>query len=209
MLFPYLFTSPELTIKDKICSICHKKNSIRHPCEHKNGEIYNGEMCYQIWEGIELISVSIVKSPVQKFSVLFYQNPETGEMDDYYDYGLLEYFLEYFMDYLQSPFHSWEIRTTTIRHPHSNYLHLEPDNYCPCDSGKKYRHCCLSEPGILQPYYEFTLSVPPPEDIQTIKYPKFTSEEKVRASVPVGNILIALFDYPIQTAKGDFVQLKL
>ena len=206
-LFPYFFFSPEFTIKDKTCSVCHKKNSIRHPCEHKNGEIYDGEMCYQIWERIEFGLQSIVEFPVQKFSVLFYQNPETGEMDDYYDYGILEYF----MDYLQSPFHSWGIRNTTISYPHSNYLHLEPDDYCPCGLGKKYRHCCLSEPSVIQPYYEFALSVPSSEGIEVIKYPKLSREKKVRALVSVKGhtVIIALSDYPIQTAKGDFVQIKI
>jgi len=206
-LFPYsFFTSPEFTIKDKICSICHKKILIRHPCGHKNGEIYDGEMCYQIWKGIELVSLSIVEFPVQKFSVFFLSDPETEEKVDYYDYGVLEYL----MGCLQSPFHPWGIHNTTIRHPHSNYSHLEPDDNCPCGSAKKYSHCCLSEPGVLRPHCEFALSVPPPKNIEVIKYPKLTSEKKVKASVPVkGHILIAILDYIVQTAKGDFVQIKL
>jgi hypothetical protein len=206
-LFPYsLFASPEFTIKDKICSICHKKNSIRHPCGHKNGEIYDGEMCYQIWGGIEFVLLAIVKFPVQKFSVFFLSDPETEEMVDHYDYTLLEYL----MDCLHSPFHFWGIHNTTIRHPHSRYLHIKPDDYCPCDSGKKYNHCCLLEPGVLQPHCKFILSVPAPKDIEVIRYPKLTSEKKVKASVPVKNqVLASLSDYLVQTAKGDFVQIRL
>ncbi|MEG4420199.1 SEC-C domain-containing protein [Microcoleus sp. LAD1_D5] len=206
-LFPYsLFASPEFTVKDKICSICHKKNSIRHSCGHKNGEIYDGKMCYQIWEGIEFVLLAIVEFPVQKFSVFFLSDPNTGETVDHYDYGLLEYL----MDCLQSPFHFWGIHNTTISHPHSNYLHIEPDDYCPCGSGKKYNHCCLLEAGVLQPHCELGLSVPPPKDIEKIKYPKLISEKKVKASAPAKNhTLLALSDYLVQTAKGDFVQIKL
>jgi hypothetical protein len=206
-LFPYShFASPEFTIKDRICSICHKKHSIRHLCEHKNGEIYNGEMCYQIWEGIEFVALAVVESPVQKFSVFFSSDSETKEMVDHYDYGLLEYL----MDCLESPFHSWGIHNTKIRHPHSNYLHVEPNDYCPCDSGKKYNHCCLSEPGVLRPHCEFALSVPPPKYIEAVKYPKPNPEKKVKAPVaPTMHTVIAqLSDYLVQTAKGDFVKIN-
>jgi hypothetical protein len=207
-LFPYIyFSSPEFIIKNKICSICHKKNSIRHSCRHKNGEIYDGEMCYQIWDGIKLVLVAIVKFPVQKFGVFFYSDYETRKKVDHYDYSLLEYL----MSGLQSPFHSWEVYNTTIRHPHSKYLHIEPDDYCPCKSGKKYNHCCLAEPGVLGPHYQFVLSVPAPKEIEVINYSKPTPVKNVKASVPSTDHLIMtqLSGYLVQTAKGDFVKIKL
>ena len=207
-LFPYrTFISPEFTVKAKTCSICNKTSSIRHPCGHKNGEIYDGEMCYQIWDGIEYILFALVKSPVQKFCVAFLFDSETEERVDQYDYSLLEYL----MSCLQSPFHFWGINWTTIRHPHTNYLHLEPDDYCPCESGKKYSHCCLSEPGVLRPHCLFSLSVPPPKEIEVVKYPKPTPEQKVKLSVPlqITMFFAKISDYLVQTAKGDFVKIKL
>lgn len=207
-LFPYsTFVSPEFTVKAKTCSICNKTSSIRHPCGHKNGEIYDGEMCYQIWDGIEYVLFALVKSPVQKFGVTFLSDPETEEKVDHYDYSLLEYL----MSCLQSPFHSWGISWTKIRHPHSNYLHLSPSDDCPCESGEKYSHCCLSKPGVLRPHCQFALSVPPPKEVEVVKYPEPTSGKKVKTSVPakVYMLIAKLSDYLVQTPKGDFVKIKL
>ena len=207
-LFPYkLFGSPEFTIKDKICSVCHKKNSIRHPCGHKNGEIYDGEICYQIWEGIEFVLLALVEFPVQKFCVAFSSDPETEKKIDHYDYRILEYL----MNCLQSPFDYWEVHKTTIRHPHSNYLHLKPDDYCPCNSGKKYSHCCLSEAGVFQPHCEFGFFVSPPEDIEVVKYLKPIPKKEVKELVPltVNTAITKLSGYVVQTAKGDFVKINV
>lgn len=207
-LFPYRrFISPEFTVKFKTCSICNKNISIRHACGHKNGEIYNGEMCYQIWDGIEYLLLAIVKSPVQKFCVIFFDNPETGERVDYYDYS----HLEYLMSYLHSPFHFWEIHWTTIRYPHSDYLHIKPNDYCPCESGKKYNYCCLSEPGVLRPWAQIALRVPPLKHMEIVKYPNRTSEKKVKASVQAtfDVVFAQVSDYLVETATGDFVQIKL
>jgi hypothetical protein len=164
-------------------------------------------MCYQIWGGIEYVLFAVVKSPVQKFSVIFLSDPETGENVDHYDYKLLEYLIAC----LQSPFHSWSINWTTMRHPHSNYMHLTPDDTCPCESGEKYSNCCLSEPGVLRPHCQFDLSVPPPKEIEIVRYPVGNSKKKTKASVPakVYMPIVKFSEYLIQTAQGDFVKIDL
>jgi len=89
-LYPYtLFISPAFLHLDKECSICGAKISIRNFCGHKKGEIYNGEMCVHKINNIEPLEVSIVSNPVQKYSVLFLSDSETGEQIDQYDYELL------------------------------------------------------------------------------------------------------------------------
>jgi SEC-C motif len=207
-LFPYsAFVSPEFTVKSKVCSVCNKVSSIRNPCGHKNGEIYDGEMCYQIWSGIDYVLFAIVKSPVQKFCVTFLSDPETEEKVDHYDYNLLEYLIAC----LESPFHSWSINWTTIRYPHSNYTHLKPGNDCPCESGKKYSHCCFPGSGVLRPHCLFDLSVPPPKDIEVVRYPSTTPEKKVKTTVPakIYMSIAKISEDLIQTVQGDFVRIKL
>jgi hypothetical protein len=45
-LFPYrMFISPAYMALEKVCSVCDKPISIRNPCGHVVGEIYDGEMC--------------------------------------------------------------------------------------------------------------------------------------------------------------------
>ena len=45
-IYPYkLFNSPEFIIHETQCSICGRTTSLRNPCGHRVGEIYNGEIC--------------------------------------------------------------------------------------------------------------------------------------------------------------------
>lgn len=170
-LFPYkLFISPATLQLEKVCSICRKPVSIWNPCEHKKGEIYNGELCvYEVTRG-ELLELSVVPSPVQKYSVLFTTQSETGEHLDHYDYAIVKYAISG----LENPFDDWEVRWTKIRHPHSLFTHVGRDENCPCESGKKYKNCCLRKKGVLRPHVEFRFSVSPPDNLPRITYPNYT-----------------------------------
>lgn len=58
-LFPYkAFLSPEILEKEKRCSICKKIITIRRPCGHEVGEIYNGEHCHRIVTEMEVLGIS-------------------------------------------------------------------------------------------------------------------------------------------------------
>lgn len=133
-IFPYkYFMSPEFTIKEAKCGICDQVIGIRNPCGHKLGEIYDGKMCTRLLTNVETTGISLVTSPVQKYSVVFLNDPETGKSIDQYDYS----FVKWVVDGLQSPFHNWDISRTKKRHPHSIYSHLKANDDCPCESGKK------------------------------------------------------------------------
>lgn len=70
--FPYpLFLSPEIHVKKYRCSICGKTYTFKKNCEHKVGKLYNGKMCHKVIEDCEMTSISFVKDPVQKYSVVF------------------------------------------------------------------------------------------------------------------------------------------
>lgn len=166
-IFPYnVFMSPEFIITESKCSICDEIIDIRNPCGHKIGEIYNGEMCTRLIIDVKAIGMSIVTSPVQKYSVIFLNDPKTGQMVDQYDYSMVNWVIER----LQSPFHNWDMEKTKIRHPHSRYDHLGPDDECPCESGEKYKDCCLNKSGVLRPHYKIIFSVDPPEGLPMFGY---------------------------------------
>ncbi len=168
-LFPYkLFLSPAYLYIEKKCSICDKIVSIREPCGHKKGEIYNGEECLHVITKFEILEVSIVPNPVQKYSVLFLKDSETNEQIDHYDYSLVKYAI----DGLRNPFDPWDVRWTKIRQPHSLFQHVDRNDKCPCGSGKKYRKCCLKKSGVLRPHVEFLFHVPPPENLSRMIYPE-------------------------------------
>lgn len=166
-LFPYKhFFSPGMLILKTECSICHKPRSIRRPCGHLLGEIYDGEMCARHVTKVKLLEVSLVTNPRQKYSVLFSTDPKTGDKVDHYDYSLVRYIAIG----LRKPFDGWDMEWTKTRHPHSHYRHVARNDQCPCESGKKYKKCCLIEVGVLRPHLEIRFSVPPPATLPPLIY---------------------------------------
>lgn len=166
-LFPYkIFTSPGYIKKEIRCSICDSIVSIRKTCGHVKGDIYSGEMCCHIIKEVDLDHTAFVFSPVQKYSVPFLVDSTTNESYDQYDYSILQYL----MRGLQSPFHDWHYEETETRHPHKLFQHVGRNGKCPCKSGKKYKHCCLKETGVLRPHTQFYLSEPPPKDLPSTLY---------------------------------------
>ncbi len=166
-LFPYkIFMSPEIIEHEKICSVCRAPISIRKPCGHRVGEIYGGEMCHRIVTKPEFLGTAFVSSPVQKYSVPFLVDPETGQSRDHYDYKLVEYPIRR----LASAFDEWEFQWTHRRHPHSRFASFGRNDKCPCESGKKYKKCCLPEAGVLRPHIDFIFHVPPDPELLGVEY---------------------------------------
>lgn len=166
-VFPYhIFISPEILIKEIKCGICDQPINLRNHCEHRVGEIYNGELCTRLLNECEVLGISLVYSPVQKYSVVFINDPETGQTIDQYDYS----FVRWIIDRLQSPFHNWDMSLTKKRHPHSRYSHIGKNDECPCESGEKYKDCCLLKEGVLRPHYQITFSVIPPKGLSMFDY---------------------------------------
>ncbi|HXF90632.1 MAG TPA: SEC-C metal-binding domain-containing protein [Candidatus Nitrosotenuis sp.] len=166
-LFPYkLFISPAILQLEKVCSTCGGSISIRARCNHQVGEIYNGEMCHRIVRKAEILEISLVTNPVQKYSVPFLKDPKTDQERDHYDYTLVKYVISG----LHGPFDHWDVIWTKRRHPHSRFKSIRKDENCPCESGKKYRRCCLRQSGVLRPHVQIIFSVPPPIDLPNIQY---------------------------------------
>lgn len=153
LLFPYrLFFSIEAVVKRRTCSICGAEIKLRSSCQHKPGQIYNGEFCGRRIEGLELPAVSLVRSPANKECVAFKGSKDEA---DSYDYSLVSYPVSR----LKSPFDKWDFTETKTRHPHSRFKSIATDELCPCESGETYADCCLPEEGVLRPHYVFTFDV--------------------------------------------------
>ena len=83
--FPYkTFSSPEFLVKKFKCSICGKTYNIKPKCDHKVGRLYHGRLCSKVCLDMDIISVSLVKNPADKCTVVF---PEEG---DIYNYALIK-----------------------------------------------------------------------------------------------------------------------
>lgn len=161
-LYPYkVFSSPEILKKKVVCSICGATISLRQHCVHEKFGIYDGEPCYHIIEEAEILSISMVENPVQKYSVVFLAGDEPGKPKDHYNYGNVRFVV----DRVASPFHGWEAETTTKTLESSDIAHLVNDDPCPCVSGKVFGECCVGNAQIVVPHLQINLYVPPSQSL--------------------------------------------
>lgn len=140
-LFPYChFLSRECVIKAEECSICGKPISLRHPCGHKVGKLYMGELCLRKVTDMEFKAVCIVTDPFDKYTYLQIEGKE-------YNYGMLETL----MPEINSPYDEFHIETVKIKKP--NYKNVGRNDLCPCGSGKKYKKCHLGTKDELMDHH--------------------------------------------------------
>ncbi|WP_195381855.1 YecA family protein [Clostridium perfringens] len=141
-LFPnYIFTSRETIVKSQHCSICKKKRTLRNSCEHKVGEIYNGEQCFNVIDEFDILGIAIVKNPFDKYAVAFIEGEE-------YNYDMLKCLC----DYIKKPFQEWYINETYILK--EEYKQLGRNDLCLCGSNKKYKNCCMKNGNDKHKHYE-------------------------------------------------------
>lgn len=157
IIFPYrIFASSEILKKKKKCSVCDKEISIRNSCGHVVGEIYNGEMCHRIVTESEVLGISLVENPGNKYSVMFLSDEKTGNQIDQYNYDTIDYLF----DNINSPYEFWDLEVSQREIDKTYYGKVGRNDLCPCNSGKKFKHCCIKKIGEKYPHYEFILINP-------------------------------------------------
>lgn len=145
MVFPdYVFMSREAIIKSERCSICGKEVTLRGGCNHIPGKLYMGELCLREIDDLQILAVSIVRDPFDKYAVL-------TPIDKDYNYALLDYL----MSKLSSPFVPWYVEK--LKQKKSKYIKVGRNDKCPCGSGKKYKNCCLGTSREYEPHYKITI----------------------------------------------------
>ena len=143
-LFPYrLFLSREGIIKKEECSICGRTVSLRNNCEHEVGKLYMGEMCYRKIVDYEIIAISIVKDPFDKYALIEAEDAK-------YSYVLLEWLLKH----IKHPYDEFKVNITKIKKP--EYQNVGRNDSCPCKSGKKYKRCHCNTDDELMDHYVFS-----------------------------------------------------
>jgi hypothetical protein len=172
-LYPYkFFFSPEFLEREKKCNICDAIVSIRQGCGHVVGEVYDGKMAIRIVTKMDILGIAAVERPLQKYSVAFLHDPDSGKPRDHYDYTLPKYL----SDRLADPFHDWAAELIKVRHPHSFFEHIGKYEPCPCESGIRYKFCCFKEAGVLRPHWQFTWAVQPPTHLRHVVFTGYDNE---------------------------------
>jgi hypothetical protein len=164
-LYPYkIFLSPEFLKKKIACSICKQRITPRANCGHKKGNLYQGEMCHHVVEEVDLISISLVENPVQRYSVAFLAN-EDGTQRDHYDYGNIKFVV----DRVESSFHEWTCEWTTRVVTGSEVTHVPKDHPCLCLSEKKFGECCFNKPAFEVPHLQIGFLFPPARNLPSLE----------------------------------------
>lgn len=150
-LFPYkVFFSPGFVIKEARCSICDQPFRLRGGCGHQVGEVYGGHMCVRNIASADMLEISLVNHPVQKYSVAF---PEGVR----FNYGAVKYLI----DSLASPWHAWTYGRTLVDTGRPIYSGVGRNERCACRSGRKFKYCCSGKT-VQQPHYELIFAEEPP-----------------------------------------------
>jgi len=157
-LFPYqYFFSRESIIKLEECSICGKRISLRHGCGHRVGHLYMGEQCCRKVTDMELVGMSIVKDPFDKYSVLEIPGKENN-------YEMLDLLVKN----LHSPYDPWYLEEIPIIK--EEYRNIGRNDPCPCGSGKKYKKCCMGSKKIYTTHFRINLLNQAARDIVPLRF---------------------------------------
>jgi len=171
-LFPYkLFFSPEMIVRRHECSICHADVTPWSDCGHEPGVVYMGQCCYRIARDVELLSISLVTNPVQKYSVIRSVSDENGNEYDPNNYSQVAFVVSR----LTSPFDGWSAHWTQAYHPHALFPGMADDDPCPCGSGITYSNCCRKRPGVIRPHLHVEFDNPPPSDRPNIEFSGYSA----------------------------------
>lgn len=150
--FPYrIFASPGYRYKNWKCSICGLKSTPVSPCGHSVGRVYDGKLCTRLITEVDILEISIVRHPVQKYSVL-----APSDSDHNFDA------VDYIISVLRGPFYRWTGFWTHKRHPHDHWKDVTHEAPCPCGSQLRYSECCLLEEGVRLKHFALRVEDPMP-----------------------------------------------
>lgn len=172
-LFPYtLFFSAGYTVGNYRCSICGEVITLRHRCNHKKGQIYNGSWCFWIKENITNFDhVAVVTNPKDKRCIPKEFNGKR------FDFSVVDELVIH----IKRPYLNWDLKWSKLRHPHDFFKDVKETDYCPCGSDKLYKDCCLKESGVLRPHVDFDFGQGFSDNPNIIKYHYPKSKDNVSA----------------------------
>lgn len=155
-LFPYkVFASPELLVKKEECTVCGMDVGPWSTCPHIVGHVYDGHLCIRKITDLEILGISMVLDPVQKYSAMI---PYRQDGSDPMNYQRVDWVAER----VSGPFTYWSAVETSKVFSHAQFEHIQPAESCPCSSGMSYGACCLTRTGVSLPHTKIYLDAPMP-----------------------------------------------
>ena len=149
-IYPYkLFMSSELVYNSATCSICGLDiDSL--DCPHLAGMLYRGKLAHAVVKISAVHGVSIVEHPADKRCVIQFPN-------DAQHFPLVNSL----RTLLKTNMNPWEfagVKCTQLPVPPVQLKNVGRNELCPCDSGIKFKNCCLIKNKFFHPHYEILVS---------------------------------------------------
>lgn len=152
-LFPYkIFVSPAVTVDFFECTVCGKDID-SFDCGHIRGELYRGVMAAGIAQNIiEVHGLDWVPNPYDKRSVTIY--PKDSE---------LFFKIRAFSNYLKSkkipPLAFIKVKILNKKIFNDSYIKLNRNDLCFCNSGIKFKRCCIDKKYIEKNDVQFYFDI--------------------------------------------------
>lgn len=147
-LYPYnIFFSMGAVVECFECSICGQDiDSFK--CTHRRGELYRGQMAVAIARNIvQLDHLAMVEQPVDKRCVISYNN-------DAQQFNVVRYLANLLstrsLNVLSFAGAVWGKRIVT----NDRHREMGRNERCYCDSGKKYKMCCIGKASVEQDHVQ-------------------------------------------------------
>ena len=153
--------SPGYLRKGFRCSICGTRKIPGGGCDHKAGEIYDGEFCGRELVDLDILHIIPVRNPAQNYSVIF----PNGNNDRRFE------LVKFVVDALGSPWDRWSLSIEDRKEFHPAFEGVKGDDICPCGSSLSYSYCCLEKETVF-PHYQFAFDEEPQIELPRLKiYP--------------------------------------
>lgn len=147
-LYPYnIFFSMGAVVERFECSICGRDiDSFK--CTHRRGELYRGQMAIAIARNIvQLDHLAMVEQPVDKRCVISYNN-------DAQQFNVVRYLANLLstrsLSVLSFAGAVWGKRIV----PNDQHREMGRNEPCYCNSGKKYKKCCIGKASVEQDHVQ-------------------------------------------------------
>jgi len=112
----------------------------------------------------DFLIISLVRNPVQKYSVGFLTDVN-GQKVDQYNYSNVGFIAQRVV----SPWHGWQAISTTCEVMAEEVAHIKTSVPCPCISGKDFGSCCAGKEKFVVPHLEIVFLVSPPSGLSNVE----------------------------------------
>ena len=135
-VYPYeVFASVGAIVEKVECNLC-TEDIDSESCSHRRGQLYGGKMAHGIVRSAELEHVALTTEPLDKRCVVILEN-------DSPQFRIVKILAEGIATKRCRLLDIGELRFSKVQRPNPDYVKVGRNDPCFCNSGRKFKKCCL------------------------------------------------------------------